>query len=74
MLASEVITEEWLTDVLDDSMDMDWTTADGARAIMRALEAGLVRLPQTGGQVADIFHNPQNPIAHEWGWACNKGQ
>ena len=52
MLAKDVLTEEWLADVLHDSLDMDWTTADGARAIMRALKNGLVTFPQSGGQIA----------------------
>lgn len=52
MLAKDVLTEEWLADVLQDSMEMDWTSTDGARAIMRVLEGGLVELPQCGGQVA----------------------
>ncbi|WP_230770565.1 hypothetical protein [Sphingomonas sp. Leaf4] len=54
MLASEIMTEEWLVEVLDDSMQMDWTAVDGARAIIRALRAGLIRLPQTGGQIAHV--------------------
>jgi len=37
MVAHEVLTEQWFADVLQDSLDMDWTSSDGARAIMRAL-------------------------------------
>lgn len=65
MLASEIITEEWLVDVLDDSMEMDWTTADGARAIMSALKAGLIRLPQTGGQIAHVASTKDRVLAVE---------
>lgn len=32
-----VLTEEWFADVLQDSLEMDWTSSDGARAIMKAL-------------------------------------
>jgi|GEM_PF-6367131 len=51
MLAHKILTEEWLADVLQDSIEMDWTSSDGARAIMRALECGLVELPQPCGQI-----------------------
>jgi hypothetical protein len=65
MLAKDVLTEEWLADVLQDSLDMDWTTADGARAIMRALESGLVTLPQSGGQIAALAAAPTIPATGE---------
>lgn len=29
--------EDWFEEVLSDSLDMDWTMRDGARAIVRAL-------------------------------------
>lgn len=63
MLAKEVLTEEWLADVLQDSLDMDWTTTDGARAIIQALERGLVELPQMGGQITALTPKapPQTP-------------
>ncbi len=31
-------SEDWLADVLDDSLDMDWTGRVGARAIIAAWE------------------------------------
>ncbi|WP_285161363.1 hypothetical protein [Sphingomonas sp. UMB7805-LC452B] len=34
---AEVLDEEWFEQVLTDSLDYDWSTRDGARAIMRAL-------------------------------------
>lgn len=33
----ETVDEDWLTDVIDDSIDMDWTGRIGAKAIMREL-------------------------------------
>jgi len=33
----EVLDEDWLADVIADSLDMDWTPHDGARAIIKAL-------------------------------------
>lgn len=30
--------EDFISDVLMDSMDIDWTSRQGARAILRALE------------------------------------
>lgn len=33
----ETVDEDWLTDVIDDSIDMDWTGRVGAKAIMREL-------------------------------------
>lgn len=35
--ALETVDEDWLTDVIDDSIDMDWTGRVGAQAIIRAL-------------------------------------
>ncbi|WP_150131803.1 hypothetical protein [Sphingomonas carotinifaciens] len=66
MLAHEVLTEDWLADVLQDSLDMDWTSTDGARAIMKALETGLVRLPQAGGQIALVL-TPKPPAGGDAG-------
>lgn len=72
MFAKDVITEEWLADVLQDSLEMDWTSTDGARAIMRALEDGLVELPQRGGQVASRFYEDEERVSgFKSGWeAC----
>jgi len=33
----EVLNEDWLAEVIADSLDMDWTPHDGARAIIKAL-------------------------------------
>jgi len=33
----ETVDEDWLTDVINDSIDMDWTGRVGAKAIMREL-------------------------------------
>lgn len=38
MITHDFIHEDWLTEVLLDSLDMDWTARDGAKAIMRALD------------------------------------
>jgi len=72
MLAKDVLTEEWLSDVLQDSLEMDWTSTDGARAIMRALKDGLVELPQRGGQVASRFNEDGERVSYfKAGWkAC----
>ena len=35
--------EDWLSDIIQDSFEMDWTARDGARAIVRALALGEVR-------------------------------
>lgn len=51
IFAADVLTEEWLADVLQDTLEMDWTTTDGARGIARALKNGLVTFPQSGGQI-----------------------
>lgn len=45
---------EELTDLIQqaisDSLDMDWTSRDGARAVVRALqEAGIVRFDEEDG-------------------------
>lgn len=34
---ARVLDEDWFDEVLTDSIDMDWSVRDGARAIMRAL-------------------------------------
>lgn len=34
---AQVLDEDWFDEVLNDSIDMDWSARDGARAIMRAL-------------------------------------
>lgn len=33
-----LLDEDWLTDVLNDSLDTDWTGRDGAKAIIAALQ------------------------------------
>lgn len=38
------LDEDWLTDVIDDSLDMDWTGRVGAKAIIRALATQDTRL------------------------------
>lgn len=56
------ITEEWLIDVLDDSMEMGWTTADGARAIMRALEVSFGYRPPSGDQGSVAVGQATQPL------------
>lgn len=51
IFAADVLTEQWLADVLQDTLEMDWNTTDGARGIVRALKNGLVTFPQSGGQI-----------------------
>jgi hypothetical protein len=33
---TDLLNEDWLADVIDDSLDMDWTGRVGAQAIIRA--------------------------------------
>ena len=42
--SSEGVDEDDIADAISDSMDMDWTSRDGARAVMRLLrEKGVVQ-------------------------------
>ena len=59
MLAT--VDEDWLAEVIDDSLDVDWTGRIGARAIISALEdlrsARLSRqVCQTCGVAGDAEH------------------
>lgn len=58
--ALAVVDEDWLTDVISDSLDMDWNARDGARAILAALrtptpEAGEVDQRTLAETIRDAF-------------------
>lgn len=72
MLAKEVLTEGWLADVLQDSLDDGWTATDGARAIMRALGSATI-LPQCGGQIASVAFSTQPPTSQCCGCGASLG-
>jgi hypothetical protein len=38
--ALAIITEDRLTEIITDSIDLDWTPRDAAKAIMRAMKGG----------------------------------
>lgn len=60
--------EDWLADTLQDSVDMDWSTTDGAKAIVRhwaesPVAAELTRLQALVEQLAAMVVDDPNDVA-----------
>jgi hypothetical protein len=54
MAGNFTMTEDWLADVLADSIDINWSPRDGARAILKQLFEQNIGMPSPSGQYRSV--------------------